>query len=189
MLTIDKLYHLFKPLNNENAITAYPLIIGGGGGTLDLIKGGWIISPLRTKPLNEGIYDSLAINSVDETASKTLKRLIQTDYQIDFFISPLNKEKSTDLFNEAWRIFTYLKSHNAILYLREFEAEILPINGNIQYFSDFGENKHLVNRAMFEFSIISKAEYTQDFKVFDKAKIIKSYLADDNTLKLQEFKD
>lgn len=187
MLTIDKLYHLFKPLDNENAITAYPLIIGGGGGTLDLIKGGWIISPLRTKPLNEGIYDKLKLT--DNGAEKTLKRLIQTDYQIDFFISPINKEKSTDLFNEVWRIFTYLKSINAILYLREFEAEILPINGNIQYFSEFGENKHLVNRAMFEFSIISKAEYTQDFKVFDKAKIIKSYLTDDNTLKLQEFKD
>lgn len=187
MLMIDKLYHLFKPLDNENAITAYPLIIGGGGGTLDLIKGGWIISPLRTKPLNEGIYDKLKLT--DNGAEKTLKRLIQTDYQIDFFISPLNKEKSTDLFNEAWRIFTFLKSINAILYLREFEAEILPINGNIQYFSEFGENKHLINRAMFEFSIISKAEYTQDFKVFDKAKIIKSYLTDDNTLKLQKFKD
>ena len=66
MLTIDKLYHLFKPLNNENAITAYPLIIGGGGGTLDLIKGGWIISPLRTKPLNEGIYDKLKLIPMTE---------------------------------------------------------------------------------------------------------------------------
>lgn len=187
MLTIDKLYHLFKPLDDENQITEYPLIIGGGGGALDLIQGGWIISPLRTKPLNEGVYDDLQIN--DSEATKTLKRLIQTDYQIDFFIAPLNKDKSVDFFNEVWRIFTFLKSHNAILYLRDLDAEILPINGNIQYFSEFGENKHLVNRAMFEFSIISKTEYLQDFKVFDKAKIIRSYLTDDNTLKKQEFKE
>ena len=184
MLTIDKLYHLFKPLNNEDFITEYPLIIGGGGGALDLIKGGWILSPLRSKVLNTGDYKPLTRNG--EMLNSELTDLIEIDYQLDFFISPLNKELALTHFKEAEKMRTYLKSIDAIMYLRGLKAEILPCIKEIRYFSEYGENKTLINRAVLEFSIISKSIYNQGFYGFDKTKIIRSYLTDDNTLK--EFK-
>lgn len=184
MLTINKLYHLFKPLDNEDFITEYPLIIGGGGGALDLVKGGWILSPLRSKVLNTGDYKPLTQKS--EMLNSELTDLIEIDYQLDFFISPLNKELALAHFKEAEKMRTYLKSIDAIMYLRALKAEILPCIKEIRYFSEYGENKTLINRAILEFSIISTSIYNQGFYEFDNAKIIKSYLTDNGTLK--EFK-
>lgn len=185
MLTIDKLYYLFKPLNNENFITEYPLIIGGGGGALDLVKGGWILSPLRSKVLNKGDYKPLTQNG--EMLNSELTDLIETDYQLDFFISPSDKNKALEHFKEAETMRTYLKSIDAIMYLRGEKAEILPSIKEIKYLSEYGEQKILVNRAILEFSIISTSIYNQGFYEVDKAKIIKSYLTDNGTLKEKDF--
>ena len=184
MLTIDALYHLFKPLNNENFITEYPLIIGGGGGALDMVKGGWILSPLRSKVLNKGDYKPLSYKG--EMLNSELTDLIQSDYQFDFFIAPNDKNKALEHFKEAEKMRTYLKSIDAIMYLRGLKAEILPTIKEIRYLSEFNEHKILINRAILEFSIISKSVYNQGFYEFDKVEIVRSYLTDDNTLK--EFK-
>lgn len=184
MLTIDMLYHLFKPLNNENFITEFPLIIGGGGGALDIVKGGWILSPLRSQVLNKGDYKPL-FKQDDKLYSK-LTDLIQTDYQLDFFINPSDKEKAVIHFKEAERMRTYLKSIDCIMYLRALKAEILPSIKEIKYFSEFAEQKIFVNRAILEFSIISNSIYSQEFKEFDNARIIKNYLTDNGTLKEQD---
>ena len=181
MVAIDKLYHLIKPFDNENQITEYPLIIGGGGGALDIVKGGWILQPLRSQVLSKGDYKPLTYKG--EMLNSELTDLIQTDYQLDFFIQPSDKEKALIHFSEAEKMRTYLKSIDAIMYLRGLKAEILPSIKEIKYFSEFAEQKIFVNRAILEFSIISKSVYNQGFFEVEKAEIIKSYVVTENDLK------
>lgn len=175
MLTIDELYHLFKPLNNENFITEYPLIIGSGGGALNSVKGGWILSPLRSKILNKGDYNAF-IKIDDNTLNSELTDTIQTDYQLDFFIAPLSKEKAIMHFKEAEKMRTYLKSIDCVLYLKALKAEILPCLGEIRYFSEFETEKILINRAILEFSIISKSIYNQSFYKVDNLEVENKFI-------------
>ena len=170
MLTIDNLYHLFKPLNDENRLTEYQLIIGGGGGALDIVKGGWILSPLRSQVLSKGDYENYTLKQ-DETINSELTQIIKTDYQLDFFINPSDKEKALIHFKEAEKMRTFLNSLDCIQYLKELEAEILPSLKEIKYFSEFAEQKIFVNRAILEFSIISKSVYNQSFYKVDKIEI------------------
>ena len=179
MVTIDKLYHLIKPFENENQITEYPLIIGGGGGALDIVKGGWILQPLRSQVLNKGDYKPLT--QKDEMLNSELTDLIQTDYQLDFFIQPSDKEKALIHFSEAEKMRTYLKSIDAIMYLRELGAEILPSIKEIKYFSEFAEQKVFVNRVILEFSIISKSVYNQEFLEMEKVEIGKKMLINERS--------
>lgn len=170
MLTIDNLYHLFKPLNDENRLTEFPLIIGGGGGALDIVKGGWILSPLRSQVLSKGDYENYTLKQ-DEAINSELTQIIKIDYQLDFFINPNDKEKATIHFKEAEKMRTFLNSLDCIQYLKELEAEILPSLKEIKYFSEFAEQKIFVNRAIIEFSIISKSVYNQSFYKVDKIEI------------------
>lgn len=170
MLTIDNLYHLFKPLNDENRLTEFPLIIGGGGGALDIVKGGWILSPLRSQVLNKGDYENYTLKQ-DDAINSELTQIIKIDYQLDFFINPSDKEKAVIHFKEAEKMRTFLNSLDCIQYLKELDAEILPSLKEIKYFSEFAEQKIFVNRAIIEFSIISKSVYNQSFYKIDKIDI------------------
>lgn len=170
MLTIDKLYHLFKPFENENRLTEFPLIIGGGGGALNIVKGGWILSALRSNTLSKGDYKNYTLKQ-DDTINSELTQIIKTDYQLDFFINPSDKEKAIIHFKEAEKMRTFLNSLDCIQYLKELEAEILPSLKEIKYFSEFAEQKIFVNRAIIEFSIISKSVYNQGFYKIDKIDI------------------
>ena len=170
MLTIDNLYHLFKPLNDENRLTEFPLIIGGGGGALNIVKGGWILSALRSNTLSKGDYKNYTLKQ-DEAINSELTQIIKIDYQLDFFINPSDKEKALIHFKEAEKIRTFLNSLDCIQYLKELEAEILPTLKEIKYFSEFAEQKIFVNRAIIEFSIISKSVYNQGFYKVDKIDI------------------
>ena len=170
MLTIDNLYHLFKPLNDENRLTEFPLIIGGGGGALNIVKGGWILSALRSQVLSKGDYKNYTLKQ-DEAINSELTQIIKIDYQLDFFINPSDKEKALIHFKEAEKIRTFLNSLDCIQYLKELEAEILPTLKEIKYFSEFAEQKIFVNRAIIEFSIISKSVYNQGFYKVDKIDI------------------
>lgn len=185
MLLISDLYELFKPSENENKITSYPLIIGGGGGALDMVKGGWILSPLRSQNVTKASYSSF-YKDLDDNLFCDLETLIQFDFQLDFYIAPNNKDLSLEYFHEAERIKAFLNSIDCIMYLRRLEAEILPCIRDIEYLSEFGAQELLINRAKLDFSIITKSTYKQDFKEFDKARINKSYIAEPN-LKLLDF--
>ena len=189
MLTIDNLYHLIKPLNNEGKITAYPLIIGGGGaGVTNLSKGVWILRPLRSNLLTKGVYGAFSAGGVDKANGASVLKsdfsaLVQTDYQLDFFIKPSSKAASLAPFEEAEKMRLYLSSIDAIMYLRGLNAEIIPALREVQYFSEYGEQKLLYNRALLEFSIVSESSYNQDFFAFDNAKITGGYIAQDGEIK------
>lgn len=189
MLTIDNLYHLIKPLNNGGKITAYPLIIGGGGaGITNLSKGVWILRPLRSNLLTKGVYGAFSAGGVDEINGATVLKsdfsaLVRTDYQLDFFIKPSSKAASLAPFEEAEKMRLYLSSIDAIMYLRSLNAEIIPALREVQYFSEYGEQKLLYNRALLEFSIVSESSYNQEFFEFDNAKIVKEYITDSGEIK------
>lgn len=186
MLTIDNLYELFKPADDENKITAYPLIIGGGGGSLDMVKGGWVLSPLRSLPLSKSTYSSFT--ATDNVLNSALSSLIRTDYQLDFYIKPKNIASALAYFDEGEKMREYLKSIDAIMYLRALNAEIIPALKEIRYLSEYGEQKLLYNRAILEFSIVSQSFYNQKFYKFEKAEIGGDYIVHDNKVTYKNLK-
>lgn len=189
MLTIDNLYGLFKPVNNENKITAYPLIIGGGGGSLDMVQGGWILSPLRSYPLSKSTYSGFTTTETSGILNSALSSIIRTDYQLDFYIKPKTKATALAYFDEGERMREYLKSIDAIMYLRKLNAEIIPALKEVRYFSEYGEQKLLYNRAILEFSIVSESSYNQEFYEVDRAEIIGEYVAHDGKVTYKNLKE
>ena len=49
MFSSENLYNLFKPLNNENLITEYEVIIGGTLLTANLDKGALIVNLINSQ--------------------------------------------------------------------------------------------------------------------------------------------
>ena len=90
------------------------------------------------------------------------------------FISFQKKNARNILFveceKEALKIRQWLNSFETYEYLAKLDSEILPVYSNLQYSNEMIENK-LVQRATFEFSIISRVIISENVGVVDKATI------------------
>ena len=57
MFSSENLYNLFKPLNNENLITEYEVIIGGTLLTANLDKGALIVNLINSQNITSQFKD------------------------------------------------------------------------------------------------------------------------------------
>lgn len=170
MITPDKLYHLFKPLGDENKITKYPLIIGGVvNNALDMVKGGYLLTLLNSQVVTKGDYKPFYKENGELISD--LSSIIKHSYQLDFYLYCDDKDKSLEVMQEIEKMRSYLNSYDCTEYLNALKASILPVIGDIQFLQEYTEQRLLISRAVLEFSILTTSIYKQDFHEIDKVKI------------------
>lgn len=170
MINILQLYNLIKPLNNENSYTEFPLIIGATDTALSLEKGLWILNLINSEVQSGG---SSKIEVIDGKFFDVREKPILTTYQLDFYKSFNNKEDINNVVQvESMKMRGYLNSIDAMMYLDSLNSEILPVIDAIGYTSEIGSNKAVLNRAMMEFSIISREVIKVQVDVASNIKLI-----------------
>lgn len=153
MIDLLKLYDILKPPEDENRYTQYPLILGGVGTIKSLEDGAWVLNVLNSRAITKP--DELMIKQ-GEGFFEMQKRMIETTYQLDFYKS-FNNAVDFEFINqkEAVKMQGWLNSHFIAQDLLRIDAEILPVQGAINFTSEMGQNKVLLNRSSFDFVIIS----------------------------------
>lgn len=174
MFSTENLYRLFKPLNNENLITSYEVIIGGTTLPADLEKGSVIITPLFSETISSQ-YKDLQNIAVDLTEFPTQGLIsefsvIQNSYQVDIYKVNGKNLNYIEVEREAIKIREWLKSYEVMEYLDSLNSQILPCYSQI-IFSSEQYNKLFANRAMFEFQILTKVAIKEKVNLIDKVKI------------------
>lgn len=153
MFDLLKLYDILKPKENPEAYTKYPLILGGSDTTISLERGAWVLNVLNSKAITKP--DIFMIRQ-GEGFFEYQRRIITTDYQIDFYKAFDNAVDFEFIpQNEAVKMQGWLNSPIIGSALFAIDAEIKPVQGSINYTTELSLNKAVLNRASFDFSIIS----------------------------------
>ena len=184
MFSSANLYNLFKPEKNPDLITDYDVIIGGTLLTANFDKGAIILNLISSNNVTSQYKDFLnPIVSKKENedgeiiAEASIKEYsyIQSNYQIDIYkVNPANVNYiETEIV--ALKIREWLKSLETIEYLKTLHATILPCYSNISYTSEL-YNKKFVNRAFFDFSIISIANIEEAVDAIEKVLITENLI-------------
>lgn len=185
MFSSANLYNLFKPEKNPDLITDYDVIIGGTLLTANFDKGAIILNlissnnvtsqykdflnPIVSKKENEEESEIITEASIKEYS------YIQSNYQIDIYkVNPANVNY-IEVEIVALKIREWLKSLETIEYLKTLHATILPCYSNINYTSEL-YNKKFVNRAFFDFSIISIANIKEAVDAIEKVLITENLI-------------
>lgn len=174
MFNIIDLYNLFKPLDDESRVTAYPVIFGGTSAVINTITGGFIITQISSNDIGSPV--NVMVKNNDDTFSSIQKTLTKNVIQIDFYKAFNEKDNGFIVSSEINKVMQYLKSYEALEYLKALDYEILPNYSNIQIVSEYTEQKSLVNRAFFDFSIISTSSIIFDTIQLEKIKFNKGII-------------
>lgn len=154
MIDQSLLYNLFKPAGNPDAITPFEVIIGGSGAVADFEKGTIIITPILSVPISEPTRNLNEAEQVGDAYKFTQYTLIKNTYQIDIYITPKTGATFNVAFETALKLREYITSLDADDILRPAKAYAFPVvNSQIRVLNEFTDQKKLVNRAMFEFSL------------------------------------
>lgn len=157
-------------------ITDYNIIIGGTTLPANMAQGSVIITLISAKPLTRADHDLKHIITQGELKVSPQSSVIQSNYQLDIYkINPANADY-IHAHAEAFKIREYLQSHEASKLLQAQNAQILPLLSSVSFLNDFTESKELVNRAYFDFSLISPYKLMQDIKTFDKIRITQNHI-------------
>lgn len=176
MFDSENLYNLLKPKENPNLITTYEVIIGGGGISANFNKGVIVLNLLQSRPVSSNIRKFKDLDKKEFVKEKehysTIKEysFIQADYQMDIYKKNAQNILFIECEREANKIKQWLNSYEVAEYLTSLDCEILPAYSITQFSNEMIENK-LVQRASFDFSIISKVEISEVVGVVDKATI------------------
>ncbi|TLD85792.1 hypothetical protein [Helicobacter sp. MIT 05-5294] len=176
MFSSENLYQLLKPKDNQDLITNYEVVIGGGGISANFNKGVIILNFLQSKPVSSNIRSFKDLDKKEflqglEHYSRVSEySFVQSDYQIDVYKKNAQNILFIECEKEALKIRQWLNSYEVLEYLRDLESEILPAYSVIRFSNEMIENK-LVQRASFDFSIITKVEISEAVGVVDKATI------------------
>ncbi|HDZ5042718.1 TPA: hypothetical protein RTG66_001555 [Campylobacter jejuni] len=173
MFSTENLYRLFKPLNNENLITDYEVIIGGTNLPANLVKGSIILTPLSSVNASSQYKDFSKIIQPRLNDNKGLINeysVLENTYQIDIYKVNAPNLNYIEVEIEAIKIKEWLKSFETIEYLESLYSQILPCYSSI-IFSSEQYNKQFVNRATFEFQILTLSIIREDVKIIDKVEI------------------
>lgn len=173
MFDSSKLYKMLKPDSSPNLITTYPVVIGGTSYVPDLINGCVIVFPLSPKPVTSQNKDLLDVTDDKEKGSSK----IQLNYQIDIYKQNAKNINYIEVEREAIKIQEWLKSFEVQEYLTTLDSEILANYQPIRMIMNVEHNKSFVNRATFDFSIITNNSIFEtvniiDSIVFDKTIIL-----------------
>lgn len=179
MFSSADLYEIFKPESNESLITNYSVVIGGTTLPADLERGAIILTPLSSKKATAHFKDFKNLFE-PEPEGDTYKiaeySYLQTLYQCDIYkVNDLNiQEIQAEV--EAYKIREWLASMECLEYLKSKKAGILPIYSQVRFTQELLSNKKFVNRASFDFEIISLNEIKEWVHVVDKIKIEKTLI-------------
>lgn len=166
VIDLLKLYDILKPESNPDAYTEYPLILGGSDTTISLEKGAWVLNPLNSKAETKPF---LFVMQEEDQAIECQRRVISTNYQLDFYKSfdnGVDHELVTQ--KEAVSMQAWLNSQEVGLALLNIDGEILPVQDSITYTSELGLNKVVLNRASFDFTILSYELIGVDVELLEK---------------------
>lgn len=173
MFDSSKIYKMFKPDSNPDLITSLPVIIGGTTYSPDFINGCVLVFPLSQKPVTSQNKDLFNVVGDKEKGSSK----IQINYQIDIYKQNAKNINYIEVENEAIKIQEWLKSFEIQEYLESLESEILANYSSVRLMMNIEHNKHFINRASFDFSIITNNSIFEtvniiDTIVFDKTIIL-----------------
>ena len=162
MITSKILYEMIQP------ITSYEIIIGGALLPVNFKKGSVLITHINNSVLSNSNKNFTKLIDVNDDSFIEQYSIIQSNYQLDVYKINDNKQGIIEANQEALNIQEYLKSLDVQEYLKANNIEILPSYSNITCLSEFNEQKHLINRAFFEFSLISYISIKQKVNKIDK---------------------
>lgn len=151
--------------------TPYDVIIGGSDLPANLDKGCVIITLINSQVLTQSYKDFSKITTQEDTHTIQSTTRVQNNYQLDLYrCNPRNLEY-IDVEIQAQTLREYLKSFDVQDYMKSIQAEILPTISQINFLTDFNDQKKLVNRAFFEVSVLFDVTNIQDVSIFDKITI------------------
>lgn len=168
----SNLYNLFKPKNNPDLITSFEVIVGGTALTADLNKGAIVLNLVSSTPITLQFKDfkHLILKYDKENVEGYINEysLLENTYQVDIYKVNSPNANVIEVEVEALKIREWLNSFESIEYLQSFDSAMLPCYSNINYTSELLQN-HFVNRAFFEFKIITKNVINEQVGLIEKA--------------------
>lgn len=174
-MTNTELYFLFC-YNSENPpqpITDFEIIIAGNDYPANMEKGALIITPINSIVLSNAMKDTTKI--IDNNSINQISK-IQTNFQVDIYKVNPNGNNGNAALTEALNIREWLKTFDVQEYLNNLNYEILPCYAPINFTIDYTDQKKLVNRCYFEFSIIENIETPQSINIFNNIEIKQNLL-------------
>lgn len=162
MIDSKILYELF------NKATTFDIVIGGASLPVFSKKGTLLITLINSNVLSNSNKDFTNSPARIDNNSIVQYSLIQNNYQLDIYKINDNKKGFIEATEEALHLREYLKSFDVMEYLKPYEIEILPCYSSVNIATEFNEQKHLINRAFFEFSLIYKQQIQQAITKIDK---------------------
>lgn len=179
MFSTENLYNLLKPKDNPALITNFEVIIGGTALTANLDKGAIIITPISSVPISsqDKKFKPLILIDDDGVQRGFIKEvsIIENTYQIDFYKVNASNIPYIEAEKEALKLREWLNSFECIEYLESLNGAMLPAYSTISYSSEL-LNKKFVNRAFFEFKILTTSEIKERVGLIEKAIIEKSLI-------------
>ena len=162
MSALSLFYDILKPISD------FEIVVGGTNLPIDFDNGTILITPLFSSVITRSDKNFKDIIARGDKHYIIQSSKLKETYQIDFYkVNPQN-ETSIIAYDVAKRVQEYLKSYDVSEYLKRFDVEILPNFEVVSYTNDFTEQKKLVNRAFFEFSVYFYENILQEIKIFDK---------------------
>ena len=164
MFTSANIYKMFKPDSSPDIITEYQVFIGGTKYSPNLASGVVMIRPLSTKDMTSQFKNMTDIADDKEMG----KSIIGITYQVDIYKENSKTATSIEVEAEAIKIKEWLKSFEIQEYLEGLDSEILPNYSSIRMFPNEEINKAFINRAGFDFTIITNSEIFESVDIIDK---------------------
>lgn len=168
MFSLKDCYDLFKA--QGHSITDYELILGGFKYAPNLNKGVVIISLVNSEILTSQSKEWQSNPNDSDTALVRESSVIQLNFQLDCYKANDDNVDIIQAFHECFKLQEWLKGLYARDYLRGLNSEILPNYSVIQFTTEAVDNK-VINRAFFEFSIVTKNEISEIDNVIDSVAI------------------
>lgn len=168
MFSLKDCYDLFKA--QGHSITDYELILGGFKYAPNLNKGVVIISLVNSEILTSQSKEWQSNPNDNDTALVRESSVIQLNFQLDCYKANDDNVDIIQAFHECFKLQEWLKGLYVRDYLRGLNSEILPNYSVIQFTTEAVDNK-VINRAFFEFSIVTKNEISEIDNVIDSVAI------------------
>ena len=164
MFDSSKIYKLLKPDSNPDLITTLPVIIGGTTAVPDLISGAVIVHLINATPTTSQYKD---MHFDTELKKESGSSLYEITYQIDIYKQNGKNIRYIEVEREATKIQEWLKSFEVEEYLRTLDSEILANYKPIKTTMNVEHNNQFTNRAMFDFTIVSKNQILENIDIID----------------------
>lgn len=167
MFNSSNIYQMF--FKNGVLVTDYEILIGGTTLSANFKKGAIIITPINQKSLTSFDYNFKELVKIDDD-NYNIKgsELLELTYQVDIY--KINDENYIGIQaeEEVIKIRKWLKSFEVSEYLKTLNnTQILPNYSQVRQTSEY-INNNLVNRASFDFKIITINEQLEQVETFNK---------------------